>query len=143
MRSTTHRRTHYHDDDDIADPRPWETRVPASTYGSARDKSTSLATDTDLPLFNMDTELDKASGLDSAASEKAKFVPLTPDDQGKWDKGHGAGPGIGGRRGLPPRQRVDGWVSKKESGVLQRRYSRQPRCLATALDLRLRPGSYK
>ncbi|KAL1405495.1 Dolichyl-phosphate-mannose--protein mannosyltransferase 2 [Vanrija albida] len=33
---------------------------------------------------------------------------LQPDDQGKWDKGHGAGPGVGGKRGLPPRQRVEG-----------------------------------
>jgi len=32
------------------------------------------------------------------------------DDSGKWAKGHGAGPGFGGRRGLPPRQRVEGWV---------------------------------
>jgi dolichyl-phosphate-mannose-protein mannosyltransferase len=33
------------------------------------------------------------------------------DDQGKWMKGYGAGPGVGGRRGLPPRQRLTGWVS--------------------------------
>ncbi|WVR04769.1 hypothetical protein IAU60_001781 [Kwoniella sp. DSM 27419] len=31
------------------------------------------------------------------------------DDQGKWEKGHGAGPGAGGRRGLRPRQRIGGW----------------------------------
>jgi len=36
------------------------------------------------------------------------------DDQGKWEKGHGAGPGIGGRRGLPPRQRTGGWVSSHD-----------------------------
>jgi dolichyl-phosphate-mannose-protein mannosyltransferase len=35
------------------------------------------------------------------------------DDQGKWAKGHFAGPGIGGKRGLPPRQRMPGWVSAK------------------------------
>ncbi len=35
------------------------------------------------------------------------------DDQGKWGKGHGAGPGVGGRRGLPPRQRLGGWVSSE------------------------------
>jgi hypothetical protein len=33
------------------------------------------------------------------------------DDQGKWEKGHGAGPGLGGRRGLVSRQRIGGWVS--------------------------------
>lgn len=36
--------------------------------------------------------------------------PVVDDDQGKWEKGYGAGPGIGGRRGLPPRQRIPGWV---------------------------------
>jgi dolichyl-phosphate-mannose-protein mannosyltransferase len=32
-------------------------------------------------------------------------------DSGKWEKGFGIGPGYGGRRGLPPRQkRTPGWV---------------------------------
>lgn len=32
-------------------------------------------------------------------------------DSGKWGKGYGVGPGYGGRRGLPPRQkRIPGWV---------------------------------
>lgn len=100
MRSTTHRRTQYHDDDDIADPRPWETRVAPSTYGSALPAHTASGVPSEsgeaLPLFSMDAEKEQL---------------LQQDDSGKWDKGHGAGPGIGGRRGLPPRQRLEGWVS--------------------------------
>ena len=37
---------------------------------------------------------------------------LIEDDQGKWAKGYGAGPGSGGRRGLPPKRRIDGWVGR-------------------------------
>ena len=36
---------------------------------------------------------------------------MDEDASGKWGKPHGAGPGVGGRRGLPPRQRLVGWVS--------------------------------
>jgi dolichyl-phosphate-mannose-protein mannosyltransferase len=105
MRSATYRRAQYHDDDDIADPRPWETRSPVSTYGSAKDKS-ALAQESDLPLFNMESELDK----EKREASGGVGVTRGDDTQGKWDKGHGAGPGVGGRRGLPRRQRVDGWV---------------------------------
>lgn len=55
----------------------------------------------------METELSEKERLELEERQKL----LSPDDQGKWDKGHGAGPGIGGRRGLPPRQRQEGWVS--------------------------------
>lgn len=100
MRSTTHRRTQYHDDDDdLSDPRPWETRVPPSKYGSGRDKGA------ELPMSSVDIK--EKSGFDGAEETEVLF----DDAQGKWNKGHGAGPGVGGRRGLPPRQRVDGWVS--------------------------------
>ncbi|BEI83871.1 hypothetical protein CcaverHIS002_0404750 [Cutaneotrichosporon cavernicola] len=102
MRSTTHRRTHYHDDDDLADPRPWETRVPPSRYGSGSDRAAAP----DLPLYTMEKEKENEKDLAEAAGETA---PLNDDGQGKWDKGHGVGPGIGGRRGLPPRQRLNGW----------------------------------
>lgn len=43
--------------------------------------------------------------------EKGELLFDVDDDQGKWMKGYGAGPGVGGRRGLPPRQRLTGWVS--------------------------------
>ncbi|WVF69639.1 hypothetical protein IAT40_004418 [Kwoniella sp. CBS 6097] len=48
---------------------------------------------------------EKESILAEREGEKTELL----DDQGKWEKGHGAGPGIGGRRGLPPRQRIGGW----------------------------------
>ncbi|GMK59386.1 hypothetical protein CspeluHIS016_0704010 [Cutaneotrichosporon spelunceum] len=51
-------------------------------------------------------EKDQDKDLAAAAGETA---PLNDGGQGKWDKGHGAGPGIGGKRGLPPRRRLDGW----------------------------------
>ena len=39
-------------------------------------------------------------------------------DSGKWGKGYGEGPGLGGRRGLPPRQkRAPGWVSRQAMGI--------------------------
>lgn len=112
MRSTTHRRTQYTDDDDLADPRPWETRVPPSKYGSGAHEKSSSA-DSALPLYSsMDSEKEKLLERDTL-SEK---IVVTDDDQGKWNKGHGAGPGIGGRRGLPPRQRIEGWVSFTYNG---------------------------
>lgn len=104
MRSTTHRRTQYHDDDDdLADPRPWETRVPPSKYGSGSDKGV------ELPMNSTDIS-EKHQGGDGDEKQV-----LFDDAQGKWDKGHGAGPGVGGRRGLPPRQRVEGWVGARRA----------------------------
>lgn len=47
--------------------------------------------------------------LAGSGGEKRGLMDV--DAAGKWDKPHGAGPGIGGRRGLPPRQRLVGWVS--------------------------------
>jgi dolichyl-phosphate-mannose-protein mannosyltransferase len=44
-------------------------------------------------------------------AEVEEKEPMIEDDQGKWAKGHGAGPGVGGRRGLPPKKRIEGWVS--------------------------------
>jgi dolichyl-phosphate-mannose-protein mannosyltransferase len=110
------------DDDDITDPRPWETRGPARSYGSDKSEYTfhkphpSLAQeygDEDLPLFeeSMETRRRFGNGDVSEKEGLASGEGLVVDDQGKWEKGHGAGPGEGGRRGLAPRQRVGGWVS--------------------------------
>jgi dolichyl-phosphate-mannose-protein mannosyltransferase len=92
------------DEEDLADPRPWETRAPLKSYGSLREK-------VDLPLFDdMETRRRYGEKEDVAAlNEEMELL----DDQGKWAKGHGAGPGAGGRRGLQPRQRIGGWVSRK------------------------------
>jgi len=105
------------DEDDLADPRPWETRAPLKLYGSSPDAHPTHpalndpAEGADLPLYD-DMEARKRYGGKEAnqmadVEEKTELL----DDQGKWAKGHGAGPGVGGRRGLPPRQRVGGWVS--------------------------------
>ena len=80
-------------------------------YGSSRESHPALSLDqsADLPLYD-DMETRRRYGdreVVSEISEKAELL----DDQGKWAKGHGAGPGVGGRRGLPPKQRVEGWVS--------------------------------
>ena len=57
---------------------------------------------------------------DVLARENDEKLGLIHDDQGKWDsKGHGAGPGFGGRRGLPPRQRLEGWVNTIGSDAMQ------------------------
>lgn len=76
-----------------------------------------------LPLFDekMETRQRRtlAGGQDAAdgmmgIGEKRGMPQLgevVEDDSGKWGKGHGAGPGVGGKRGLPPRQRITGWVS--------------------------------
>jgi hypothetical protein len=100
-------------DDDIADPRPWETRPPPNSYGSQRDTS---PTDRELPTFDMEARRRYGEKEELAArrhgEEKAGLIE---DDQGKWAKGHGAGPGSGGRRGLQPKQRIEGWVSVQTS----------------------------
>lgn len=111
------------DDDDITDPRPWETRGPAKSYGSDRSDYTfhkphpSLAQeygDEDLPLFEESMETRRRFGNGDVGEKEGltgRVEGEVLDDQGKWEKGHGAGPGVGGKRGLAPRQRVGGWVS--------------------------------
>jgi dolichyl-phosphate-mannose-protein mannosyltransferase len=111
-------------DDDIADPRPWETRPPPNSYGSQRDTShiyhptlsNPSPTDRELPTFDMEARRRYGEKEELAArrhgEEKAGLIE---DDQGKWAKGHGAGPGSGGRRGLQPKQRIEGWVSVQTS----------------------------
>ncbi|KAK8847542.1 hypothetical protein IAR55_005400 [Kwoniella newhampshirensis] len=107
--------------DDLSDPRPWESRTPSRSYGSKRDSNQNHVARTpspgpggDLPLFLDDMETRRRFGEKEAAlaekeGEKAGLMNIDLDDQGKWAKGHGAGPGVGGRRGLPPRQRIGGW----------------------------------
>ena len=103
------------DEEDLADPRPWETRAPLRSYGSSRDVHPTHSAlnnpeaGVDLPLYD-DMEAKRRFG-DKETTEIFEEKTELLDDQGKWAKGHGAGPGIGGRRGLPPRQRVGGWVS--------------------------------
>ncbi|AAW45848.1 hypothetical protein CNBJ1540 [Cryptococcus deneoformans B-3501A] len=90
---------------------PWENRVPPSAYGSARPHSAFLEAtphdDAELPLFK-DTNMELKRRFDEKQPVHLE-QPVVDDDQGKWEKGYGAGPGIGGRRGLPPRQRIPGW----------------------------------
>lgn len=120
--------------DDLADPRGWEVRTPPRLYGSApesrptrylfdgeqeHDQDYGYARtedDAGLPLFDEKMETrqrraaalgEKMDGYDGAAALREK--QMLEDDSGKWGKGHGAGPGVGGRRGLPPRQRIPGW----------------------------------
>ena len=102
---------HEDEDDVLADPRPWESHAHPRTYGS-KDKSTAP----DLPLYTPasgmvdENEARRRYGEKESAGAVSEKEDLL-DDQGKWAKGHGAGPGFGGRRGLPPRQRLTGWVS--------------------------------
>lgn len=122
---------HGDSDDDLADPRPWESRAPLHTYGSERaqhiphpslgnSSPVGRGEDLNLPIFDMASETrrrygEKEAVLGDTYGEKASFVQgpgVDDDDSGKWAKGHGAGPGFGGRRGLPPRQRVEGWVRR-------------------------------
>jgi len=50
-------------------------------------------------------------------------------DSGKWGKGYGEGPGLGGRRGLPPRQkRAPGWVSRGDEDWLGTHEVERIRC---------------
>ncbi|KAL7419324.1 Dolichyl-phosphate-mannose--protein mannosyltransferase 2 [Cryptotrichosporon argae] len=92
---------------DLADPRPWETRVPPSTYGTSRAASQHPP----LPLYSSEMDENTArrryadKKVTHAEDEKEELL----DDQGKWGKAQGAGPGLGGRRGLPPKQRLPGW----------------------------------
>ncbi len=112
-------RDHFSDEDDLADPRPWETRAPLKLYGSSRDvHPTHPALDNperrggaDLPLYDV-METRRRYGDKEGSGDVLEEKELL-DDQGKWGKGHGAGPGVGGRRGLPPRQRLGGWVSSE------------------------------
>lgn len=137
MRRTLRTATHESDDDDVSDPRPWETRGPLNLYGSSKDnyhQSLSNERDSpigDLPLYEMETrrranaaptagvygekEVDMGLGL----GEKQPLQVVDDGDSGKWGKGFGEGPGYGGKRGLPPRQkRVPGWVSAVSQGRL-------------------------
>lgn len=125
------------DDDDLADPKPWETRQQARHYGSVPTAHSVLFDSgsggaDQLPLYSsstsdMETRQRKTAagrnpvgaGADAAAQplmgDYARFDEKeveVEDDQGKWEKGYMAGPGIGGRRGLPPKQRIPGWVSR-------------------------------
>ena len=106
------------EENDLADPKPWETRFPLKLYGSSRDVYHSahpalnnIGTGHDLPLYD-DMEARRRYGEKEVAQSVEEKTELL-DDQGKWGKGHGVGPGAGGRRGLPPRQRVGGWVSHR------------------------------
>lgn len=91
---------------------PWENRVPPSAYGSARPHSALLEStphdDAELPLYK-DTNMELKRRFEEKQPVHLE-EPVVDDDQGKWGKGYGAGPGIGGRRGLPPKQRIPGWV---------------------------------
>ena len=113
-------------DDDIADPRPWEARLPPNSYGSKRDNShvyhptlsNPSPNDRELPTFDMEARRrygEKEQLADMREGEEK--AGLIDDDQGKWGKGHGAGPGLGGRRGLPPKQRIAGWVGFSRSEI--------------------------
>jgi dolichyl-phosphate-mannose-protein mannosyltransferase len=121
---------------DLADPRPWETRAPLKHYGSHH--SVHSADHGHLPLYKdsygngpghgpgnghgdsagigMETRQRRAQAQ-AQYGEKEGDVTVSEtdvlDDQGKWQKGHLAGPGVGGRRGLPPKQRIPGWVSNE------------------------------
>jgi dolichyl-phosphate-mannose-protein mannosyltransferase len=125
-----HSHSHESDDDDVSDPRPWETRGPLNLYGSAKDNyHSSIANERDspigdLPLYEMETRrrtnIPSATGygekeVDMGLGEKELLQQVVDDgDSGKWGKGFGEGPGYGGKRGLPPRQkRVPGWVSPR------------------------------
>jgi dolichyl-phosphate-mannose-protein mannosyltransferase len=129
LRRTLRTSTHESDDDDVSDPRPWETRGPLNLYGSAKDNyHQSLAHERDspvgdLPLYEMETRRranaapitgygEKEVTMGLGLGEKQPLQMVDDGDSGKWGKGFGEGPGYGGKRGLPMRQkRVPGWVS--------------------------------
>lgn len=123
--------SHIDSGDDLADPRPWETRASPQLYGSSRDTypahySQSLSSDLggatgDLPLFDASMETRRRYGekeVVDGLSNDEKTGLINDDDSGKWAKGYGPGPGVGGRRGLPPRQRIAGWVGPIFMGEL-------------------------
>ncbi|ODN79524.1 hypothetical protein L202_03485 [Cryptococcus amylolentus CBS 6039] len=97
---------------------PWNHRVPPSAYGSASHYNPYTDTPSS-PRDQLDPALplhmDDTTDLKRRLSEKQPLNEPThgelslDDDSGKWAKGHGAGPGFGGRRGLPPKQRIPGW----------------------------------
>ena len=104
--------------DELSDPRPWETRAPLRNYGSSREvHSGSVSHHLDggrtaeLPMHLDENEARRRFPVEKTNGVEEK-QPVEADDQGKWAKGHGPGPGVGGRRGLPPKQRVDGWVGQ-------------------------------
>nr|ODN93643.1 dolichyl-phosphate-mannose-protein mannosyltransferase [Cryptococcus depauperatus CBS 7855] len=106
------RRTHIPEQESYS---PWDTRVHPRSYGSGRehsysyiDTASSPAEDASLPLYKKDMEKRRA-GEHQNVSSGTQPEKEEVDDQGKWAKGHGAGPGVGGKRGLPPRQRIPGW----------------------------------
>jgi hypothetical protein len=78
----------------------------------------------DLPLYEMETRRranaipttgiygEKEVTMGLGLGEKQPLQVVDDGDSGKWGKGFGEGPGYGGKRGLPMRQkRVPGWVS--------------------------------
>lgn len=111
------------DDDAIADPRPWESAKHPRQYGSlpsTHNYNPLLAAageydEKNLPMFHAGGEENEARRRNVGVNEKEAVRGeggargLVEDDQGKWMKGYGAGPGEGGRRGLRPRQRLTGW----------------------------------
>jgi dolichyl-phosphate-mannose-protein mannosyltransferase len=110
------------DDEDISDPRPWEKAKSLRTYGSTRDQhplhsalnNPASGSNSDLPMYSsVEDDGIRKRGYGDKIEEpmNGEKDSLIEDDQGKWEKGHGPGPGVGGRRGLPPRRRVEGWVS--------------------------------
>lgn len=121
---------HESDDDDISDPRPWETRGPLNLYGTSKDQHGTAPVERagspvgDLPLYEMEARRRTPYGEKEIVAAANPHGPgaglgmgtegkeLLDDDSGKYGKGFGLGPGVGGRRGLPPRQRrIPGWVS--------------------------------
>lgn len=127
LRSQDNSGANVNDDDDVSDPRPWETRGPLNLYGSSKDHLHLQDFDRsgsppvgDLPLYEMEPRRrnvgygEKEDSLAAAdgMEKKELLFSADDDDSGKWGKGYGAGPGYGGKRGLAPRsRRIPGWVS--------------------------------
>lgn len=138
-------------EEDIHDPRPWESFKHPGTYGSLPAQlgsNLALISDTgpNLPMYHSDENESRRrlagqpvvygekEGLVGGGGEKQGLVE--EDVAGKWGKPHGAGPGVGGRRGLPPRQRLVGWVSCCELVMKARAYvSARCLCRVRRMDL--------